>query len=165
MSNDRLLGQIVAGERPGDTVIRLAGRLADPSIDGEELESWVDWLAELGQRMNDCDIKYSSNQCTEQCDGVKRCGLEYGHTGDCDPYGWITDRAPTADDAVESCNQCVEVEYTNGLVGWEQVWDLGTWKCSDGDVVAWRKIRPGKLRCNGCQNRLRYCTCEASEES
>ena len=60
MSDDRLLGQIVAGERPGDTVIRLAGRLADSSIDGEELESWVDWLADFGQRLNECDIAYTT---------------------------------------------------------------------------------------------------------
>ena len=159
MSDDRLLGQIVAGERPGDTVIRLAGRLADSSIDGEELESWVDWLADFGQRLNECDIAYTNNQCTEQCDGAKRCVLKYGHDGFCDPYGWITDRAPDSGDVTCSSNECVEVQYENGALGWERHWDLRIWKAGEKGVVAWRKLRPGLIRCTRCKHRNEECTC------
>ena len=55
------------------------------------------------------------------------------------PDGWITAYGPSAYDTCEAANQCVEVTYRSGLMGWERY---------DADdlrklgVVAWRKIRP-----------------------
>jgi len=54
--------------------------------------------------------------------------------------GWITDRAPTEKDVSEESNNCVEVTYRNGLIGWEFVHGMN-WD-EDNDIVAWRKIRP-----------------------
>ena len=57
-------------------------------------------------------------------------------------YGWVTDRAPTRDDANEYASLCVEVTYANGLLGWEPVAGMRLWTQGQSGVVAWRTIRP-----------------------
>ena len=59
-------------------------------------------------------------------------------------HDWIVDRAPTMNDTHDVGNFCVEVTYTNGMLGWEPVRDLLNWtpESSDVPVVAWRRIRP-----------------------
>ena len=62
-------------------------------------------------------------------------------------FGWVTDRAPTDADSENSSGRCVEVTYTNGLLGWEPSWELRDW-CKgkkNTSVIAWRKIREAFL--------------------
>ena len=56
---------------------------------------------------------------------------------------WNTATPPIASDGNPDANYCVEVTYSNGLLGWEPVRDLLNWKhLDDSAVVAWRKIEP-----------------------
>ena len=55
---------------------------------------------------------------------------------------WNTDKAPTEADGHEDADHCVEVTYTNGLLGWEPIRDFKKWPADDSAVVAWRPIRP-----------------------
>lgn len=55
---------------------------------------------------------------------------------------WITKRPPTDGDTHAPADECVEVTYLNGLLGWEKASILREWKVGDFMVVAWRKIRP-----------------------
>jgi len=58
-------------------------------------------------------------------------------------HGWITDRPPKNSDLNDDANDCVEATYKNGLIGWEKIRELRTWKPGGKtEVVAWRKIRP-----------------------
>jgi len=61
------------------------------------------------------------------------------------PDGWITSYWPSANDTCEAANDCVEVSYKTGLMGWED--------CDNDDlrelgVIAWRKIRPAYVPSN-----------------
>lgn len=50
-----LQNSLVGGERPGDTLIRMAGLIRAMRIDDSQLtvSDWVDWLRDFGQRLND----------------------------------------------------------------------------------------------------------------
>lgn len=56
---------------------------------------------------------------------------------------WVTGHAPDTADAHDCSNQCVEVTYVNGFLGWETLADMRNWKAGHNgtQVVAWREIR------------------------